>query len=149
MPDLTLTRFFRAEIGRVFDYLTRTELLLEWWGPEGMTVPVHNLDFSRPGPWFSEMHAPDGAVYKVSGEVEAVDPPSSIAFTWGWHDDSGQRGQESLVNFTLFARDGGTELVLTHSGLPDEDTAQRHEQGWTSSLGKLERQVDPAEATGA
>ncbi|MSU89760.1 SRPBCC domain-containing protein [Rhodobacteraceae bacterium 2CG4] len=141
MSDLTLTRFFRADRTRVFDHLTRTKLLLEWWGPEGLTVPVHALDFSRPGPWFSEMHAPDGAVYKVSGQVEHVDPPASVAFTWGWHDDAGQRGPESHVRFELHARDGGTELVLTHSGLADDAVAARHTEGWTSSLGKLERRL--------
>ena len=35
---------------------------------------------------------------------------------------------------------GGTEFVLTHEGLPDEDSRANHRLGWTSSLGKLERQ---------
>jgi len=139
MEEVVLQRHLKAGIERVFDYISVTDNLLEWWGPEGLTVPKHNLSFQEPGPWFSEMHAPDGSVYKVSGQVTRVDPPRAVAFTWGWHDDEDQRGHESHVTIELAARDGGTDLTLTHRNLADDQSAQSHVAGWTSSLAKLER----------
>ena len=37
----------------------------------------------------------------------------------------------------LAPRDGGTDVRLTHSGLP-EDTAESHRQGWTEILKALD-----------
>jgi len=139
MTELTLTRQFDAAPERVFAFVSQTEHLLKWWGPEGMTVPVHELDLSRPGPWFSEMHAPDGKVYKVSGQVTEVDPPNSLSFTWAWHDENDEPGHESHVRFELTPKDGGTQFTLVHANLADEQSRASHEDGWTSTLRRLER----------
>lgn len=50
MTTLVLERTLAAPIATGFDDVTRNEKLLEWWGPEGMTVPEGALDFTRPGP---------------------------------------------------------------------------------------------------
>ena len=139
MAILTLERTFRAGQDRVFDYVSRTERLLEWWGPEGIVVPEHALSFEREGPWYSVMRLPDGRDLKVSGHVTHVDPPNSVGFTWAWHDETGTRGVESHVTIRLVpAQNGGTHLTLTHADLPDGEPAESHKRGWTSSLRKLE-----------
>jgi len=142
MTTLTLERSFSAEIDTVFAFISKTENLLKWWGPEGVHVPEHNLDFERTGPWFSVMKNDEGQVFKVSGQVTSVSPPTAIGFTWAWHDDDDQRGAESHVIMTLSAgENGGTKLVLQHNDLADDEIAARHNEGWTSSLSKLERLV--------
>ena len=88
MTDLTLERNFSADPETVFDFVTKTENLLKWWGPESMTLPEHQLDFSKAGPWFSVMANAEGGRYKVTGEVLAVDPPNSVEFSWAWHDEN-------------------------------------------------------------
>lgn len=82
MPDLTLERHFAAPVDKVFAFISQTQHLLKWWGPEGMGVPEHNLSFEKTGPWFSVMTNNQGQRYKVSGHVTHVDPPNSIGFTW-------------------------------------------------------------------
>ena len=140
MAELTLTRHLDAPIERVFDFISKTEHLLKWWGPEGMDVSEHELSFAAKGPWMSVMRGQDGARYKVSGQVTLVDPPNSIGFTWAWHDEDDRRGVESHVTIRLVpAQPGGTELKLSHADLPDEEAARNHEAGWSSSLNKLDR----------
>lgn len=140
MSELRIERNFPAEPGKVFAFVTRMENLLKWWGPEGMSVPEHDLDLSKPGDWSSVMVNAEGGRHKVSGVVVAVDPPRSVEFTWGWHDDNDERGYESLVRFEIEPDDaGGTRFLLTHSGLADEESAANHREGWSSSLNKLER----------
>lgn len=138
MPDVVLERTLNADINRVFAFVTQPENLTKWWGPEGMTVPEGDLDFSRVGPWDSVMMNSEGVRYTVSGTVTAVNAPNSVAFTWAWHDDQNQRGHESNVRIDLSEQDGGTLFRLTHANLADEDSAKNHTQGWTSSLRKLE-----------
>jgi uncharacterized protein YndB with AHSA1/START domain len=142
MAELTLERHFDADPKTVFEFVTQTGHLLEWWGPEGMNVPEHALDFSKLGPWFSIMRNSDGHNYKVSGQVTSVNPPHSVGFTWAWHDEEDNRGMESHVVFTVEAgKDGGAMFTLNHADLPDDEIAKNHEMGWTSSLIKLENYV--------
>ena len=141
MSELKLDRTFETDAQTVFDFVTKTKHLLEWWGPEGVTISDHELDLTRPGPWRSTMVNAEGKTYKVSGEVLAVDPPNSVEFTWGWHDDKDERGHSSTVRFDVKPAGSGAQFTLTHSGLPDDESAGNHNQGWTSSLRKLERAV--------
>lgn len=105
-----------------------------------MFVPEHDLAFDRKGPWMSIMQNDEGKRFKVSGHVTHVDPPNSVGFTWAWHDENDQRGVESHVTIKLVPeQSGGTAFTLSHVDLPDDDVAANHEQGWTSSLRKLER----------
>ena len=137
---LRIAMTFPAPPELVFEFVTQRRRVRDWWGPEGMSLPDEALDFSRPGPWHSVMMNADGKRFKVSGQVTEVAPPHALEFTWGWHDDTDARGPESRVRIELRPAAGGTEFVLTHEGLPDEDSRANHRLGWTSSLGKLERQ---------
>lgn len=140
MSELVMERVFAADVETVFDFLTKTEHLLKWWGPEGIHIGDHNLDLSRPGDWSSTMVNAEGNKFKVSGEVLACDPPKTIEFTWGWHDGQDQRGHESHVRFEVEPNaGGGARFVMTHSNLPDEESRNNHNEGWTSSMRKLER----------
>lgn len=140
MSTLTMERRFAAPPATVFEYLTRPEHIAKWWGPEGMTCPVLEMDLTRPGPWVSEMMNADGARYKASGEVVAVNMPHIVEFTWAWHDETDARGHNSTVRFAVEDDGaGGALFTLTHSGLADEESAENHKGGWTSSLHKLER----------
>ena len=139
MADLILERKLGAPIDRVFQFVTQPENLTQWWGPEGMTVPEGNLDFSRLGPWDSVMMDSEGQKYKVSGTVTAINAPTLVSFTWAWHDENDQRGHESRVTIELIEQSGGTLFRLTHAGLADEESSKNHEQGWNSTLNKLER----------
>ncbi len=143
MTDLTIERHFSAAPERVFDFISKTEHLLTWWGPEGLWVPEHDMSFEAKGPWYSVMVNSEGQRFKVSGHVTHVDPPNSIGFTWGWHDENDRRGVESHVTMRLVpAQGGGTDLTLSHVDLPDDEAAQNHESGWTSSLRKLSALIE-------
>ena len=139
MATLTLERELNAAPDRVFEFVSKTEHLLKWWGPETVHVSEHQLALDKLGPWMSVMENREGQQFKVSGQVTHLDPPNSIGFTWAWHDESDNRGVESHVTIKLVpAQNGGTMLQLTHVDLPDEEAAQNHNQGWSSSLNKLE-----------
>lgn len=140
MSDLIIERRFDADAATVFAYLTRPEHIAKWWGPEGMTCPVLDLDLTKTGAWTSTMANADGARFKVSGVVETVDPPRAVAFTWGWHDEADRRGPESRVTFEVTpVAEGGAVFTLTHADLPDDESAANHTEGWTSALRKIER----------
>ncbi len=138
MADLRLEREFPVSPENLFAWVSDGAKLLQWWGPEGLHVPEHDLDFSRLGPWYSVMQNGEGQQFKVSGHVTHIDRPKSVGFTWAWHDDQDQRGAESHVTFLVTATDSGSRLVVDHRELVDAESATNHNEGWTSSLRKLE-----------
>ena len=142
MSDLKIERDLPAGVETVFAFVTQSKHLLKWWGPEGVEIKEETLDFSEPGPWTSTMINNQGGRFKVSGEVLAVDPPNSVEFTWAWHNEEDQRGDESVVRF-LIEPNGNNRSMLTliQTGLQGGKSRSNHNEGWTSSLRKLERLI--------
>ncbi len=136
-----MERRYEVPIERVFDYLTRPELLARWWGPEQIVGVEGDLDLRHIGPWNSVMIDAAGGRFPVSGQVTRVERPTLLAFTWGWHGADGARGHESHVMVELGTESGATRLVLTHRDLPDVDQVARHAQGWASTLRKLDAAI--------
>lgn len=138
MTDLRLEREFSVSPDRLYAWVTDPDKLLQWWGPEGVTIPERELDFSRTGPWYSVMLGDEsGQRFKVSGQVTHVEPQKSVGFTWGWHDDDDKRGHESHVTFTIVETATGSRLIIDHRDLDGSEMSANHERGWTSSLNKL------------
>ncbi len=143
MADVHLERDFNTTAERLFEILTTQSDVLNWWGHDGMTLPEYQLDFSRTGPWFSRLIGSDGKVFKMSGQVTKVDPPHSVSFTWGWHDDADVRGADSHVTYKIATLDEGrVRLTLDHRDLPSKEVASHHESGWANGpLTRLERYI--------
>ncbi len=138
MADLTLTRTFPAPAEKVFKFVTRQEHLKDWLGPVGMKCTEIDMNFAQDEPWFAVILSSEGQRHKMSGVVTAYDAPNYVEFTWGWHDDDDLRGAESNVRFQVDASGEGSVFSIIHTNLPDEESAQNHEGGWTSTLTKLE-----------
>lgn len=64
----------------------------------------------------------------------AVDPPRKLVFTWAWESTP---ERESLVTVEFNAAGVGTELVLIHERIADEEAHDKHEQGWNGCLNRL------------
>ena len=143
--DLKIEVPIRLAPARAFELITRPEHLVAWWGPEGITIGEHQLDFTSPGPWSSVMTEPEAGWHCVSGEVLAVSDGETVEISWAWHDrQTGERGHESRVR--LAVRDdgaGGTILTMQQTGLADAESARLHHEGWASSLGRISALITP------
>lgn len=144
MTDIRIEREFAVSPERLFQALTRAEETLAWFGPEGSRVIDGQTDFTRPGPWFMVLISQEGNRFKVSGQITHVTPPRSIGYTWAWHDDADQRGEESFVTLTVESVDKGAKLIVEHRGLGDDDIGASHTQGWNSSLSSLATYLETA-----
>ena len=142
---LRLTRTFAAPRDAVFRAFTDPAELVRWWGPEGFDVPELRLDPRPGGAWRTCMRAPDGTLYCVGGVYREFLPPERLVLTWTWESDS-MAGVETLVTLEFRERGEGTELVLTHEGLPRPEARDKHGEGWRGCLDCLERHL--AEASG-
>ncbi|MGB5675229.1 MAG: SRPBCC domain-containing protein [Gemmatimonadota bacterium] len=133
---LEITRVIATDLETVFDAWTLPEHLKQWSAPEGMDVPVSEVDLTVGGRFHLQMRNAEGGVHNARGIYHEIDRPTRLVYSWQWdeHPDHGQ----SLITVAFKAVDGGTEVTMIHSGLPDEKSVTDHEGGWASCFNRLE-----------
>lgn len=134
--SLVARRTIRAPIERVFAAWTQPALLVQWWGPPGVSCPEAQVDL-RPGGGFRLANAlPDGGVLWIAGDYRTVAPHHSLDFSW-YHEPLGEQTEVTEVRVRLRAVAGGTEVALLHEGFGSTGSRDTHAQGWEGCLDGL------------
>jgi uncharacterized protein YndB with AHSA1/START domain len=133
--SLRIERSYDASPEEVFDAWTNPEVLRRWWAvhPQG-TTPVAEVDLRPGGRYRLSMQGPDGERHTVQGEYHEVDRPNRLVYSWQWELDAGGLGPVSAVTVEFRPDGGRTTVVLSHEGLPDSGSRDRHAQGWAACM---------------
>ena len=135
---LQIKRTFKASRERVFQAWTRPEEMTHWCAPSEDFSTNAEVDLRVGGKYRIEMQHANGSVHTAIGEYREVQPPAKLVYTWSWEDGS---MEDTLV--TVEFRDLGTEteVILTHDFFPNSEWRDKHSQGWTGCLGRLEKRL--------
>jgi uncharacterized protein YndB with AHSA1/START domain len=143
--ELTITRVFDAPRALVFKAWTDAAQLAQWWGPQGFSNPVCEIDARVGGAIRIHMRSPDGSVYPMKGEIREIVPPERLVFTNIAVDEAGNHLLEGLTTVTFADEGGKTKLTLhTRAGAVAEKAImylQGMEMGWTQSIDKLQAYI--------
>lgn len=144
--ELKMTRVFDAPREMVYKAWTKPELVKQWWGPQGVFIPVCELNV-RPGGKMNivmeageEMGKFKGTQWPMEGVYVELDEPKKIVFT-----SSAMNGEnllfEHTTTVTFDETDGKTTMnvhVVVTKALPGSEFAiSGMEQGWSSQFDKL------------
>ncbi len=113
--DLSMEFIIPASPARVMELLTDAKLVRAWSGGEAVIEKKEDGRFEMFDGWAY------GKVLRVS--------PNELAYTWrttDWADDE----QESEVVYRLSKDKEGTKINLEHKGLPSQEEADSHKEGW-------------------
>lgn len=147
--DFVLARVFDAPRELVFRAWTEPERLKRWWGPEGYTMPVCEIDPRPGGVFFHCMRSPEGREYWGRGVFREVVVPERLVLTDSFADAEGNVVPatryglspnwplETLMTVTFEERAGETEVTVRHAGIPPGADHELAGRGWTESLGRL------------
>ncbi len=132
--DLKYERFLPHPPERVWRALTESDLMGRWlMETDFQPVVGHRFQFrTEPGPTF------DGVLY---GQVTVVEPPHRLVYTFR----GGIMQYETTVTWTLRAQEGGTLLILEHTGftgLKDVIISHVIGSGWDRMLRALPDVLD-------
>ena len=136
---LTLTHHAAAPIGRVFQAFTDATELHKWFGHESFTVEDVHMDTRVGGDYRIAIRSPDGELFTVKGVIQRLSEPELIEYTWSWEEDDEAEEHESLVTISLTSSADGTDIELVHTQLASDESAGRHNEGWTSCFSSLDR----------
>jgi uncharacterized protein YndB with AHSA1/START domain len=139
--ELTITRVFDAPRALVWRAWTDPQHLAAWWGPEGFTNPVCEIDVRPGGAIHIVMRGPDGAEYPMRGQYREIVAPERLVFTNFAVDADDQPMIDGLTTVTFAERDGKTEMVLHTRATALLPLAIRMiagmEIGWRQSIDRL------------
>ena len=103
--EIVTTRLLDAPRELVWKMFTDPKHVGNWWGPDGFTNTIHEMDVRPGGVWRFMMHGPDGTDYPNKVEYHEVVEHERLVFTHG--DDKGYAFDSSVV----FEDRGGKTLV--------------------------------------
>jgi len=131
-----LTRTFDAPRAVLWRMWTDPQEFAAWYGPDGATVDVREMDVRPGGRRAVSMHVetPQGPMtMEFVGVYREVDPPARLVYT-----EAVASHPETVVEVEL--RDDGdrTTVVLTHHGIP---AGSPGEAGWTMALDHLQARL--------
>lgn len=131
-PEARIERTLTAPPERVYAAWTEPAILSRWYCPNPALPLEVAADAVVGGRYRVDM---GNGAYVAEGEYTDLVPGRLVAFTWRWTTSD---APASHVRVELSpAPDGGTRLVLQHTGLADADDAQGHREGWELSLDRL------------
>ena len=109
--EIAVTRVFDAPRQRIFDALTRPELIRRWmFGPDGWSLPVCESDLRVGGALRFVWRDPNMEM-GMSGSYREVAPPGRLVHTELFDED--WTGGETVVTTVLTEQDGRTTLTST------------------------------------
>jgi uncharacterized protein YndB with AHSA1/START domain len=146
--EITITRVFDAPRALVFAAWTEAKHLAQWWGPNGFTNPVCEIDPRVGGALRIHMRDPNGNVYPMKGVIRDIVPPERLVFTNIALDAAGNAIIEGFTTVTFKENEGKTTLTLHTKGAAVVEYATAYlkgmETGWAQSIDRLQAYVTRA-----
>ena len=132
-PQARVERTLAAPRERVFAAWTDPAILSRWYCPNPDLPLEVTADARVGGRYRVDM---GGGRFVAEGEYTELVPGRVVAFTWRWTTSDAVSAVRVELSPTP---EGGTRLVLVHTGLADADDAQGHGEGWDLMLDRLAR----------
>lgn len=107
--EMVITRLFDAPRELVWEAWTNPELVVKWWGPNGFTTTIQEMNVRPGGAWRHIMHGPDGTEYPNESIFKEVVKPERISFSHG----GGKKGapEASFDSTWTFSEEGDKTRV--------------------------------------
>lgn len=109
--EIVIERIFDAPRELVWEAWTNPVHVARWWGPDGFTTTIQQMDFREGGVWKLVMHGPDGTDYPNSSVFREIVVPERIVFSHGG-GRAGGPGAHFLSTWTFEALGNRTRLSI-------------------------------------
>lgn len=142
--EIVITRVFDAPRELVWTAWTDPKHVAQWWGPEGFTNTIHEMNVRPGGVWRFVMHGPDGVDHKNKIVFIEVVKPERIVYKHG--GDKDYEPVNFQVTVTFAEQDGKTGLSMRMrfpSAKARDHVVKTYGavEGLTQTVGRLEKHL--------
>ncbi|HEY4269804.1 MAG TPA: SRPBCC domain-containing protein [Galbitalea sp.] len=137
--DVFVTRAFNAPRDVVWKFFTQRDLIAQWFGPTGITVPLETVEIELTvgGKWVLTMvDDASGEKYPIDGVILVCEPPEFLEIGVGAKTAVGDL--ENIRMRLQFHDHGEKTRVTLHQGPFTDEQREQTEAGWELSFGKLD-----------
>ncbi len=149
LDAVVIERSFDVPVDLVWQMWTDAEHFKAWYGPDGATIPVVEMDVRVGGTRLvcMEMPSPGGSMQMwFTGEFREVVENERLVYTESMSDENGNvqspsdmgmpEGHPTTTEVRIELADvgGRTKMVMTHVGVPSDSPGAA---GWAMALDKL------------
>lgn len=154
--EIVVQRIFNAPIDLIWRLWTQPEHFKSWYGPQGLSVPVAEMDVRVGGKRLvcMERQTPNGSMKMwTTGEYLEVVPNQRLVYTDSFADEhgnvvlpsalgmnDGEHPATTKVTVLLEELDGRTQMTMTHTGIPANE--QGASAGWQQAFDKMEAYIE-------
>jgi uncharacterized protein YndB with AHSA1/START domain len=148
---VVIERIFDAPIDLIWQMWTDPEHFKNWYGPQGFSVPVADMELRVGGTRLICMASPDGSMKMWTvGEYTEIAPKERLVYTESPADENGNLvspaamgmpdGYPATTEITVLLEDlgGRTKMVMMHAGVPADSGAGG---GWEQAFDKLAEHI--------
>ena len=148
--EMVIERVFDAPREMVWKAWTDPEHVAQWWGPNGMTTRVDELDLRPGGSWRYVMLAPNGTEYPQSGIFREVVAPETIV-TSAEFKVGVALPQEVVLTYRFDDLGNKTKLTMRVAHSSAEERRQAEDMGaaggWSSNFDSLDEHLSTLVST--
>lgn len=119
--EIVFARVVDASREVVFSAWTNPSEIVQWFGPEGMSIVTHEIDIRVGGVWRFDMVAPDGTRYRNRMEFLRIEKPAVLEVDHG--DDAVDDPGKFRMLVTFDEQSNGKTVVTLRQMHPSK--AQR------------------------
>ncbi|MPZ98686.1 MAG: SRPBCC domain-containing protein [Dehalococcoidia bacterium] len=151
--DVLITRVFNAPVEQVWNAWVESDQVRQWWGPQGFTSPLAEMDVREGGRSLVCMRAPaemGGQDLFNTWTYTKVVLHQRLEYVFEFTDQDGTafnpaevgmpagipKGVPHEITFKNLGT-GGTEVTVRESGYTAEDVMEMSRQGMTQCLDKM------------
>jgi uncharacterized protein YndB with AHSA1/START domain len=100
--EIVISRELAAPRELVWQAWTDPKHVVNWWGPNGFSTTIEEMDVRVGGTWKHTMHGPDGANYPNKSVFKEVVKPERIVYSYGGGREDGP-GASFVATWTFEA----------------------------------------------
>jgi uncharacterized protein YndB with AHSA1/START domain len=148
--DIVVTRVFDAPLEPVWKAWVEPDRVRQWWGPQGFTSPLAQMDFREGGTSLVCMRSPDGHDLYNTWTYQKIVPAQQMEFIMSFADKDGNtvdpvtiglppdvpQDVRHLVTFKAVAVNK-TEMTVTEFGYTSDQIFDLSKAGLEQCLDKM------------
>jgi len=97
--ELVISRLLNAPRELVWEVWTQPEHVKHWWGPNGFTNTIHEMEVKPGGVWRFMMHGPDGTDFPNKIVFKEVKKPERLVYAHSSDDENDPTRFQTTVTF--------------------------------------------------